>query len=596
MKSFQLVLFCALILFSKINAFSSHLGYGELTWICADSGKYIFTVKLYRDCNGIVYPPSVSLETNAPGFFSGINCNLVSALDISPEGPNCPSCADPRNQPNVKNEAIYQSGLINLQGVPPSTGWYFEYIDCCRNGAIVNLGSSGNSYFILRGIMYPYNGQNASPCFDSSPQFAERPTFASCLGSIVNYSNSAFDPDLDSLTYEWGRPLDLNSFSTVTNYPFATGYSFTSPLPSTTQNSSNIAATMDPVTGLISFKCFSPQGEFVTVTKVTSFKCGVKTAEIFREVPMAIVPCRIQGNVSNTPPDINGGLYIENYNIVAGDTLSLTIAATDVEPLPTTVGGGFQTVTLTQYGQHFGDGDTSITSGCLIPPCATMDPPTPTTNQYYASSNFNFVTTCEQVGLNNGCLQHQQLFSFTFRFTDNYCPINGVTSKIVNVYVTGPQIQVSGSDLSVSYPGATYQWYLNGAAVFGATDSIYTPIQSGIYTAIVTTSGGCEMISNAFTFSPTGLNSINKNDSFISIYPNPTEKGGKLNVLLNGVNSKENILQVMDINGRLIKQFNVQLNSESEHMVLDVSDISAGIYTLSLKNGNEITSKGFVIK
>jgi hypothetical protein len=31
-------------------------------------------------------------------------------------------------------------------------------------------------------------------------------------------------------------------------------------------------------------------------------------------------------------------------------------------------------------------------------------------------------------------------------------------------------------------------------------------------------------------------------------------------------------------------------------LVLDVSDISDGIYTLSLKNGSEIISKGFMIK
>lgn len=311
---------------------------------------------------------------------------------------------------------------------------------------------------------------------------------------------------------------------------------------------------------------------------------------------MAIVPCSIQGSTTNTAPDLNGGLYIENYNIVAGDTLSITISATDVEALPVSAGGGFQSVTLTHYGQHFGDGDTSTTTGCLIPPCATMDPPTPTTNQFYASSNFNFATSCEQLGFNNGCLQHQRLFSFTFRFTDNYCPVNGVTSKIVNVYVFGPEIQVSGNDLTISYPGATYQWFLNGNPITGATDSIYTPVQVGIYTVIVTTNAGCEMISNAVNITITGLNVSTKKDSFISIYPNPTLKGGMLNVVFSGITKGENILQVLDINRRLIKQFNVQLNSESEHLVLDISDISSGIYTLSLKNGSEIISEGFVIK
>lgn len=594
MKFIKFILLNAILLLSSINAFSSHLSGGEIAWACNGSGQYIFTVKLYRDCNGIGYPASINLETNAPGFSSGILCNLDSAIDISPVGPNCPTCANPQAQPSAINEVIYKSGLVSLTGVPQSTGWYFSYADCCRNGTN-NLNGSGSGYFILRAIMYPYNGQDAAPCFDNSPQFAERPLLATCVGSTVNYSHSAFDPDLDSLTFEWAHPLDGTTFLSSTNYQFSSGYSYNSPLPDTAFNPSNIPATLDSSTGLINFLS-NTQGVFVTVIKVTSYKCGVKTAEIFREIQIALLNCVISGTTLNTSPDITGGLSVENHYLLAGDSINLLIGSTDFEMLPSSAGGGFQRITLTHFGQNFGDGDTSTTSGCLIPPCATMSPATPFSNLSSVSSTFNYVTNCGHAGFISGCLQHQRLFSFAFKFNDNFCPANGSATKIVNVYVSGPEIQLVGNDLTISYPGATFQWYLNGNPIVGAIDTIYTPVQSGIYTVIATNPGGCSMISNAVNRVFSGIENASLKSKSISIYPNPTAKGGMLNVVVNGINSKDNLLQVLDINGRLVKQFNVHLNSESEHLVLDVSDISAGVYTLSLNNGSEIISEGFLIK
>ena len=77
---------------------------GEVTWVCKKSGpnagRFKFTVKLYRDCNGIPAPGAVSLTTNAPGWGGGINCPQISTLDLSPVGTAgqtipCPTCVTP---------------------------------------------------------------------------------------------------------------------------------------------------------------------------------------------------------------------------------------------------------------------------------------------------------------------------------------------------------------------------------------------------------------------------------------------------------------------------------------------------------------------
>lgn len=44
---------------------------------------------------------------------------------------------------------------------------------------------------------------------------------------------------------------------------------------------------------------------------------------------------------------------------------------------------------------------------------------------------------------------------------------------------------------NASVQGLTYQWYLNGLAIQGATDSIYLATSGGTYAVMVTDAGGC---------------------------------------------------------------------------------------------------------
>ncbi|MBK9319998.1 MAG: hypothetical protein IPM91_15180 [Bacteroidetes bacterium] len=93
---------------------------GEITWECVKSGpnigRFIFTVKLYRDCNGVNGPNSINLETNAPGYAGGILCNLITQTDISPVGPGCPTCANPMGFANAVEEFVYKSAPIFITG------------------------------------------------------------------------------------------------------------------------------------------------------------------------------------------------------------------------------------------------------------------------------------------------------------------------------------------------------------------------------------------------------------------------------------------------------------------------------------------------
>ena len=136
-----------------VSANATHLMGGEITWKCLKSGpnigQYIFTMKLYRDCNGMTLP-SVAQTINVWEGATGphpsvptISLAFIGSNDISP---NCNSV----NSGNVSfdcttnpigavEEYVYESNPISLPGIPPADGWHFTWDSCCRNGAISNL-------------------------------------------------------------------------------------------------------------------------------------------------------------------------------------------------------------------------------------------------------------------------------------------------------------------------------------------------------------------------------------------------------------------------------------------------------------------------
>lgn len=66
-----------------------------------------------------------------------------------------------------------------------------------------------------------------------------------------------------------------------------------------------------------------------------------------------------------------------------------------------------------------------------------------------------------------------------------------INGPVVNI---GPDTSICATDiliLNAHNPGATYQWYYNGAIISGATDSLYAPTQTGNYSVTVSNAINC---------------------------------------------------------------------------------------------------------
>jgi hypothetical protein len=136
---------------------------------------------------------------------------------------------------------------------------------------------------------------------------------------------------------------------------------------------------------------------------------------------------------------------------------------------------------------------------------------------------------------------------------------------------------------------ASYQWYLNGNIINGATSQTYTPLQNGNYTVIVTDTNGCTYVSSAvFDFTTVGITEIKKDNS-ISIYPNPANTVLNIRILSSTQNQ---VLLISDIFGNQI--YNKPLPNSIN--IVDVSKWDNGIYFYQIKNDKETIQGKFVVQ
>ena len=481
---------------------ATHLMGGEITWECIKSGSnagfYVFTVKVYRDCQGVPITTSgINIETHNIASISSIALNYISSYDLSPScntinGPNSQfSCGGSNvsyggNGNGAVEEHIYRSDTIRIIGSPDSNGWHFTWSSCCRNSNITN--GLANSGFTLRAVMYPYTDSlgvvypNNNDCYDSSPKFYEKPRTIlevnngydpSSLTNGFTYSHNAFDIEQDSISYEWGQPIDgydyLNPNSTA--LPFSSPYSYTSPINGIVLNS---------ITGRTSYPA-NLQGNYVTCTKVSAFKCGQLVTEIYREIQIVLVAptCNIGLNSSscNVRPQVQPPFYYPGTPnpfqwdtiVHCGDTVAFDFTATDNDYYPD---GTQQNLLFEVSGGQFYNYNDNIP--CQNPPCATFEdslsgatPPFTTPNGT-GTGQFEWITSCNHV-INSCSGYSPSVYTFVVRVSDDFCPAPAIenTAQVISITVYPPCNLKGNLTVSPSICGQN-----NGSIVFNPSGGL----------------------------------------------------------------------------------------------------------------------------
>ncbi len=265
-----------------------------------------------------------------------------------------------------------------------------------RVADIINIddGNSVNIRFHIFTI-YTLTNPQFSGC-NSSPVLEQFPLDRACVGEVWTHNPGAFDPDGDSLSFEFTIPK-AGPGVPVPNYVF----------PNDVGPGSN-SLSIDPVTGDIRWETPSLPGDYNLAFFVISWRNGVPIDTLIRDMQIFV------GDCENDPPVIE--TEFDEVCVVAGELVEFGVVAT--APLT----DEDQLVRFEAAGAPF-----------VVPTSpATFEPDDPTYQTDPVARTFRWQTTCDHIS--------DQPYIVVFRAVDNgLTDTTGLaTLRSVRITVVGP--------------------------------------------------------------------------------------------------------------------------------------------------------------
>ena len=279
-----------LVLFMLISSWllGTHNRGGEITYVHVSGNTYKFTI---TTCTKSTAPADrTELEIN---WGDGTNNDTVQRSRID----NIAGFDAQKNY-YIINHTFAGAGTFRVTMEDPN-----------RNGGIVNVGGAASSdqfpFCIATEIVIsPFLQVNNSVQFNDCPC----PEYA-CINKRYCYNPQATDPDGDSLSYSLVPCLGFgcSPMNTPAVYQYPSAYGGT--------------ISINPVTGTMCWVNPTQLGEFNIAILITEWRNGIKIGSVLRDIQLTVVNC------INEPPVIN---TITDTCVVAGDTLSFPVSATDI--------------------------------------------------------------------------------------------------------------------------------------------------------------------------------------------------------------------------------------------------------------------------
>lgn len=165
---------------------------------------------------------------------------------------------------------------------------------------------------------------------------------------------------------------------------------------------------------------------------------------------------------------------------------------------------------------------------------------------------------------------------------ENSCQSNVV---IITIDSIPPVVINIINDTTLTTPsiGVSYQWYLNGNLIPGATSNTWSPTIDADYSVEVFSSNGCSLVSQEFSWYSVGLREL-LDTSVLNIYPNPSK--GIFNV---ETTSKSNTIISLSVYNLLGEKLLFSITNLNE---INLTKLSNGLYYLKI----EIEKNTYIIK
>ncbi len=163
--------------------------------------------------------------------------------------------------------------------------------------------------------------------------------------------------------------------------------------------------------------------------------------------------------------------------------------------------------------------------------------------------------------------------------------------KLFEPALFNPIIGQNGNVLAAS-GGVSYQWYLDGTEIIGATSQTYTATQSGSYSVEVTDSNGCIEESPAVNLVIDGTKLLSTINSFY-VAPNPFNDRIDLNISF--ARPSSGIIELFDVNGMKMAGLTFEESVEFQGM-MNINKLSTGLYLLKFQVKEEVFYRKLVKK
>lgn len=155
-------------------------------------------------------------------------------------------------------------------------------------------------------------------------------------------------------------------------------------------------------------------------------------------------------------------------------------------------------------------------------------------------------------------------------------PYANELSNLVGDFFIGYSVPVGGCNLMMKQPGD-----FNRTFVFDGTMWINEPNFSDYHFRCVTSGTGV------------GVDDMEENDASVLIYPNPSD--GQFNFALHGMSGSKTTINIYDLTGKQVYSVNKDGTGTSFVHVVDLSQLSEGMYIAEIQNGDKVYKKKIII-
>lgn len=159
----------------------------------------------------------------------------------------------------------------------------------------------------------------------------------------------------------------------------------------------------------------------------------------------------------------------------------------------------------------------------------------------------------------------------------NNCTASSDSVLISVLPLPGTPIITRAQDTLFATPAYSYQWYVNQAAINGATESKLSLNQSGDYYVEITDTAGCSNRSQVLNVTGVQINDIANGYNF-GVYPNPNQGQITIKHSYNGYLN----LQIVNSLGMVVKAVTIQ----HPVMQLTINELANGVYYLVTTNAD----------